>query len=564
MAKLHMRHLPYLCKLVFVLLAGYLSGCQNRDNTDQKIRLLILSGSNNHDWEQTTPVLTRIFDEEMQFTVDLTNSPDTLNFDYLCQYDAIVSNWNSWPENDLRWPEEMEEGLIRYVKEGGGLLFFHASTSVFYQWPEFQNISTAAWVDQTHHGENCPVLVTIDNQVHPITRGLSDFYIFDELWIDAGHNESFQVLGSASRKEPSGQDSNTQPAIFVSNYGAGRIFHTILGHDARALRNTGFQTLLSRAAEWAATGEVSITIPQEMKLSVSKNETTYAWITNDTTYGLLKDNEIVWQFNFNTKHGKPFFHPIYLNRNRVTCISPDDHPWHLGQWFSWKYINGVNYWEYIGESFRSEGLTNITKIGLEKHPDFSADISLEINYHPFNEAALLKEKRIIHISPPGNDKISMDYSMTLTPLANEVVMDRTPIEGEPEGKSWGGYAGLSLRFNQDFMESGWTTVKGDNMDVNGTTGDWLYMGFKGFDGSRIGSAMFISNQSGRDGEAWYLIDEPELPFFYFSPAYLYLKPLTLHRGKEIHLNYRILHLEGDVTQEMLESEYQQYINGTNH
>ena len=564
MAKLVMRYLPYLRNLFVLLLAGCLFGCQTPNEPDQKIRLLILSGSNNHDWKQTTPVLRATLEEQGYFSVDLTNSPDTLNFDYLSQYDVILSNWNSWPENDLRWPKGMEDGLIRYVKEGGGLVFFHASTSAFYQWPEFQNITTARWEDNTHHGKNSPVRVSIDNRDHPITKGLSDFHIFDELWIDARHNESFQALGSASTLEASGEESKKQPAIFVCNYGEGRIFHTLLGHDARALHNSGFRTLITRAAEWAATGEVLATCPQEMLLSDSNGETVYAWILNDSTYGLIKNNEIIWQFNFNTRYGKPFFHPIYLKSNRITCASPDDHPWHLGQWFSWKYINGVNYWEYIGESFRSEGVTEITKIELKKHPDFSADIYLEIEYHPHNKGVVLLEKRTIHVSPPCNDKISMDYSMIFEAAGESIVLDRTPILGEPIGKSWGGYAGLSLRFNQDFMESDHTTLTGENMDVNGTSDDWLYMGFKGLFGTRIGSAIFISDTSRREGEAWYLIDQPQQPFYYFSPACLYLKPLTLPQGTKLHLNYRVLHIAGDVTQEMLESEYQQYINANDH
>jgi type 1 glutamine amidotransferase len=553
-------HKPNLLNLLFFLLAGILVGCQNPDSSDQRIRVLILSGRNNHDWEQTTPVLSKIFTEDKRFLVDLTNSPDTFNFDYLRPYDVIVSNWNSWPENDLRWPRAIEEGLIKYVNGGGGLVFFHASTSVFYQWPEFQDISTAAWVEKTHHSEKRPVRISIDNQTHPITKGLSDFFIFDELWIDAKQKESFQVLGSATKKEPTGEECEKQPAILVSNYGEGRIFHTILGHDARTLRNSGFRTLITRATEWAASGAVNATIPQEMLLSDSNDETTYAWITNDTTYGLAKNNEIVWQFNFNTKYGKPFFHPIYLNRNRITCLSPDDHLWHLGQWFSWKYINGINYWEYIGESFRSEGITDITKIDFRKHSDFSADISLEIDYHPHNEGIVLKEKRTIHVSPPVDDRISMDYSLILESAGESVVLDRTPILGEPEGKSWGGYAGLSLRFNQDFMGSSWTTMQGDNVDVNGTTGDWLYMGFMGLHGTRIGSAIFISDIARREGEAWYLIDQPQQPFYYFSPAHLYLKPVMLHQEEVLQLNYRILHITGDVTKEMLESEYQQYIS----
>ena len=156
----------------------------------------------------------------------------------------------------------------------------------------------------------------------------------------------------------------------------------------------------------------------------------------------------------------------------------------------------------------------------------------------------------------------MEYKLTLESPANRVDLDRTPITGEPEGKSWGGYAGLSLRFNQDFMEPDWKTENGNMVDVNGTAGDWLYMGFKGFDGNRIGSAIFISDKTRREGEAWYLINQPELPFFYFSPAFLYLKPLSIHQGEKLHLNYMVLHISGDVTQEMLESEYLQYIHRT--
>lgn len=557
--KIKVRYKSNLLYFFLALLAFILVACQHPGSTDQRIRVLILSGRHNHEWDQTTPVLMKIFSEDKRFSVDLTNSPDTFNFDYLQAYDVILSNWNSWPENDVRWPGPMEEGLIKYVDDGGGLVFFHASTSAFYQWPEFQEISTASWVEQTNHGDKGPVRIFIDNQTHPITKGLSDFYIFDELWIDAKQNESFQVLGSATKKEAAGEEGEKQAAIFVSSHGKGRIFHTILGHDARALRNSGFRTLITRATEWAATGAVNASIPQELLLSDSDNGITYAWITSDTTFGLSRNKEIVWQFNFNTRHGKPFFHPIYLYRNRITCLSPDDHLWHLGQWFSWKYINGVNYWEYIGENFRSEGITDITKIDFKKHPDFSADISLEIDYHPHNEGIVLTEKRTIYVSPPADDRIIMDYSLILESAGESVVLDRTPISGEPEGQSWGGYAGLSLRFNQDFMESSWISMQGDNIRVNGTNADWLYMGFSGLHGTRVGSAVFISEITRREGEAWYLIDQAQQPFYYFSPAYLYLKPLTLHKGNELQLNYRILHLAGEASREMLKSENEQYL-----
>jgi type 1 glutamine amidotransferase len=101
------------------------------------------------------------------------------------------------------------------------------------------------------------VKVSLQNQEHPVTSGLTDFYILDELWINAEQNESFEVLGVALNIE---EDTGEQPAILVGSYGKGRIFHTILGHNETALRNPGFQTLILRAAEWASTGKASIPV----------------------------------------------------------------------------------------------------------------------------------------------------------------------------------------------------------------------------------------------------------------------------------------------------------------
>ena len=96
-------------------------------------------------------------------------------------------------------------------------------------------------------------------------------------------------------------------------------------------------------------------------------------------------------------HGKPFFHPVMVGRNNLTCVSPEDHPWHLGQWFSWKYINGINYWEYVNASYQSEGITEIRNIEMIPNPDFSADLKLNIVYHPAEGKNVLAENRRIKV-----------------------------------------------------------------------------------------------------------------------------------------------------------------------
>jgi type 1 glutamine amidotransferase len=57
--------------------------------------------------------------------------------------------------------------------------------------------------------------------------------------------------------------------VFTVDYEKARIFHIMLGHcgptleENPAMQCTGFQTLLLRGAEWAATGKVTQPVPSD-------------------------------------------------------------------------------------------------------------------------------------------------------------------------------------------------------------------------------------------------------------------------------------------------------------
>lgn len=230
-----------------------------------KIKVLILSGSNNHNWQETTNQLEKIYWESELFECKFTLKPDTLGFEDFNEFDVVLSNWNSWPENELRWPEETERALCAFIKKGGGFVTFHASTSAFYKWPEFKKFTTASWIlGQTEHGASSATQVNIVNYKHLITNGIAGFYLFDELWINTDRNPDFEVLATATNEKLKAENIEEQPAVMVSKYGKGRIFHTILGHDVRAMQNTGFKQLLLRGTEWVATGNVTQTLVQEL------------------------------------------------------------------------------------------------------------------------------------------------------------------------------------------------------------------------------------------------------------------------------------------------------------
>jgi hypothetical protein len=124
--------------------------------------------------------------------------------------------------------------------------------------------------------------------------------------------------------------------------------------------------------------------------------------------------------------------------------------------------------------------------------------------------------------------------------------------------SWGGYAGLSIRFNQNFMEPKFISSWGEDENVNGKSGDWLYMGFKGIEENEVGSQIMIAPGTQREGSSWYSVNTEDHPFYYFSPAIIYKKPLLLLKGEKLQLKYRVKHYSGKKQFSELQNEFIQY------
>jgi len=539
-----------------------LSGCGSYKK-DDLIRVLILSGKNNHDWEKTTPVLTNIFTGSGLFKVSVTEYPDSLTYSELKKFDVIVSNWNSFPDSDFRMTSEWENDFLRYVKEGGGIVSFHAGATSFYKWDIYHQIGIGRWGKETNHGQQTKGMVGKYDQNHPITEGLNNFYIIDEIWEKTEIAPGSETIAFISATDERDGHEIYEPAVLVSHFGKGRNFFTILGHDEKTLSNTGLQMLLLRGTQWAAHRKVTFEPLSGLMSNKTQGEKKFKWERSDTSVSLVKGPEIIWQYNFLNRYGKTYFHPLNLKNSSLTCESPPDHPWHLGLWFSWKFINNINYWEYISDfnsaatGFKSEGVTDLYNRNITLNPDFSSDIELKFNYHPVNESSVLSEERKIHISPPFSDcSYFIDQDHFFTALSDSVILDRTPISGEESGQSWGGYAGLSVRFNRDFTAPEIITPSDDSTFRKS---NWLYMGFNNITGEKTGLAIFQHPKFTTSSTRWYLINDQSIPFFYCSPAILYDHKLILKKGENIHLRYRIWILPGTFTGDQLQEKFDNYV-----
>jgi type 1 glutamine amidotransferase len=532
--------------------------CMKRSN-DDLIKVLILSGRNNHEWQKTTPLIDKIYKDTRLFSVNITDIPDTLTYNELKKFDVVVSNWNTWPDNNMRLSKKWEDDFLRYVREGGGTVFIHAGASSFYGWNSYHQVGIGRWGKETKHGQQTIGKITGFVGNHPITKGLLDFYIFDELWEKTDIYPEAQPLASVTATDLKDGHLINEKAVFINQTAKGRSFYTTLGHNERALLNSGLQTLLLRATQWVAHRNVTIEPPADIRESTISGETKLNWEQSDTTLVLKNNSDKVWQFNFNNRFGKPYFHPLCVNNSVLTCAVPPDHPWHLGFWFSWKFINGVNYWEYMDNykseetGYRSAGITETVKCEINKNPDFSADIRMDLRYHPADSEAVMTEIRNIHISKPFNDgSYFIDHENVFSPIAEVVDLDRTPTEGEPDGKSWGGYAGLSIRFSQDYTSP---VVIAPDENEKYKKNNWVYMGFNTLSGDTAGICILQDMKFTTSTTSWYIINNPDIPFFYYSPAVLFDGRIKLEKGKQLHLKYRIWIISGKTDKDKLDAKY---------
>jgi len=226
-----------------------------------KVRVLILTGANNHDWRATTPCLKEILERTGRFTVEVTEAPAECGLATFAQYDVLLDNYNG-----PRWGEKTEQALLEYMRNGGGLVIIHAANNAFEDWPEFAVLIGGRWRSGVSgHGRQHRFVVNIKDYSHPITRGMVDFlHPDDEFYHRIEMQPDVHLLASAFSSTEERGTGQVEPVAWTVQYGRGRVFHTVLGHDVEAMEGTGFAVLVQRGTEWAATGAVTLPISAQL------------------------------------------------------------------------------------------------------------------------------------------------------------------------------------------------------------------------------------------------------------------------------------------------------------
>jgi type 1 glutamine amidotransferase len=280
---------------VLLLLAFFPAGAAGQSGASPLKALIVTGQSTGHDWRVSTAALKQIIEDTGLFQVDVAESPAPGSkmdgFEPRFQaYRLVVLNYcgDSWPPATRR-------SFAAYVKNGGGVVVCHAADAAFPGWPEYNEIiGLGGWANRNESfgpyvywkdgkirldpepgaagylTPPGPFLVVNRDSRQPITAGLPAKWMHaqDELCgLLRGPAHNLTVLATALIPFERGGTGRDEPVLFTVTYGAGRVFHTVLGHAdgarPQALECAGFIVTFQRGAEWAATGKVSQKVPDD-------------------------------------------------------------------------------------------------------------------------------------------------------------------------------------------------------------------------------------------------------------------------------------------------------------
>ena len=232
---------------IFVVIAFAVS---SGNSPAKPIRILVITGGHEYKITEFNQMLEAL-GKDIQYQIsELPGAYDMFLPENRNKYDVLVF-YHMWQTIT----DEQAKVLSDCIRQGKPLVVLHHSICAYDDWPEYVNIIGGKYFHKptTIKGKEYPACsyihdlhftVKIINPADPVTKGLTDFDIFDETY--KGFYVDENVTPLLSTDEPS-----STPVIGWSKmYGKARIVTLQSGHDAATFENPDFRKLLRQAIEW--------------------------------------------------------------------------------------------------------------------------------------------------------------------------------------------------------------------------------------------------------------------------------------------------------------------------
>lgn len=251
-----------------------------------------------------------------------------------------------------------------------------------------------------------------------------------------------------------------------------------------------------------------------------------------------------WTYVPQSKEGKPYFHPLAIpgTDDVFTSFRPPDHNWHLGFWFSWKLINGVNFWEPD-----TNAATRVLSQKVTPSDDKTFLTEAVLSYLAKGKE-LVHEKRTVRVTTQPNGNYTLAWDSTFTAQDVEAVFSTTPAKKDKEGKRWatGGYAGLMLRFaDSPGFSYTFANAEGqaDVMTCGETSERVEVVATAQASGAKAKITVLDHPENPRHPTPWFArysaVDHKGRGYYLVGPSMIFHEPLTLAPGASARFRYTV-------------------------
>jgi uncharacterized protein len=184
--------------------------------------------------------------------------PGILDFfgtDSIKNFDAIV--FYDMPE-EVILSVEQKQNMLRFFEEGAPAVFLHHSLLSYRHWEEFTEIIGGRYYNKTplitEYGDTLQSAyqhdvrykINIVDADHPVTDGLNDFEIIDEVYNNYLVKDNVEVLLTTDNS------LSGHKLGWINTFGNSRVVYLINGHGETAYENPNFRKLVHNAINWAA------------------------------------------------------------------------------------------------------------------------------------------------------------------------------------------------------------------------------------------------------------------------------------------------------------------------
>lgn len=214
------------------------------------MKILVLSGPN-HGFDKSAAVIADFLGQQADMQVTVSDDKALLTSLQLNEYDACVfgtgfTRASRQEDGTLKREPDLtpaqEAGLFRFVESGKGFVGIHGTA----WWIGGRAVDLigghANW-----HPPGLTFTVKVEDHHHPVTTGVTDFAVEDEIYISA-YEPTLHILASAE------WHGRAHPMAWVKPYGQGRVFYTTLGHTADTFMRPAMQQLMTQGVRWVGKG----------------------------------------------------------------------------------------------------------------------------------------------------------------------------------------------------------------------------------------------------------------------------------------------------------------------